>query len=149
MSTNSTIAFQNEDNTVSVVYCHWDSYVKGGVGEMLFKHYQDPDKIQKLIAGGSISSLSENIDIPKGVSHSFQSPNDYITVFYHRDRGEELSITKYLHMDSYLMDNDWLEYNYLYAEHDDINGVRTTGWVVMKPGTKNLYIPLKEWFTKK
>jgi hypothetical protein len=149
MSTNSTIAFQNEDNSVSVVYCHWDSYIEGGVGQMLFENYQDPEKIERLMAGGSISILAENVNIPEGVNHSFEKPDDSTTVFYHRDRGEELVIKKFLDMDSYIMNNDWLEYNYLYAEHDDINDNRnrTTGWVIIKPGTE-LYIPVKEWFTK-
>ena len=40
MSTRSTIAAVMNDGSVMKVYAHYDGYVKGGVGEALFKHYK-------------------------------------------------------------------------------------------------------------
>lgn len=90
MSTNSIIGYvedlKKKDVKFNCIYCHWDGYIENGVGEMLFEHYQDPEKIKKLIALGDISCLGEEID-PKG-EHSFDNPEKGVTIAYHRDRNE-------------------------------------------------------------
>lgn len=88
MATRSRIAIENEDGTVSSVYSHWDGYPSHN-GRILFTHYQDRAKLQKLIDLGSLSSLHEEVDIPEGVDHSFDNQVRGITVFYGRDRGEK------------------------------------------------------------
>lgn len=89
MSTNSRIAIENESGTVTSIYCHWDGYPEY-VGKMLHEHYNDKEKVKKLIDLGSISSLSENVHAPEGVKHDFENPAHGVTVAYHRDRGETL-----------------------------------------------------------
>jgi hypothetical protein len=68
------------------VYCHWDGYLEYN-GKMLLENY-DSSKANFLVALGDISTLRKGIEIPEGVEHSFDKPNDDITVFYGRDRGE-------------------------------------------------------------
>ena len=115
MSTRSNIAIELEDGTVKSIYCHFDGYV-GYVGQTLFEHYQDRKKVEKLIELGSISSLYPEVDIPNGSKHSFEKPEDGITVAYHRDRGEE----KHIEIDKSAKDffkdiNGMIEYGYLFT----------------------------------
>jgi hypothetical protein len=74
------------DNCKSV-YCHWDGYLDYN-GDILQKHY-DSSQANHIVALGDISSLRKNFEIPEGVEHSFEKPQDDITVFYGRDRGEK------------------------------------------------------------
>lgn len=77
MATRSRIGILDEGNmTVQSIYCHWDGYLKGGVGEVLFEHWRTEDRVRRLIRFGEISSLTpETIksydDAPESVpSHS-------------------------------------------------------------------------------
>jgi hypothetical protein len=73
MATRSRIAIENQDGTVTSIYCHFDGYLDG-VGKKLFNHY-DREKTEKLMELGDISALGESI---------------LWTIAYHRDRGEDL-----------------------------------------------------------
>jgi hypothetical protein len=79
MSTRSRIAIENQDGTVTSIYCHWDGYTSG-VGKMLEKWYTTQAKVEALIELGDISSLD-------------MTPTS--TVAYARDRGEDLNQTNY------------------------------------------------------
>lgn len=85
MGTRSRIGVMHGDVCKSV-YCHWDGYLEYN-GKMLLENY-DSSKANFLVALGDISSLRKGIEIPEGVEHSFDKPNDDITIFYGRDRGE-------------------------------------------------------------
>lgn len=87
MSTRSRIAIKNADGSIKSIYCHWDGYLCG-VGETLLENYKDENKIKELIALGDISSLSENINPPSGVKHTFDHSYPGVVIAYHRDRGE-------------------------------------------------------------
>jgi hypothetical protein len=89
MSTNSRIAIQNPDLTVSSVYCHWDGYPEWN-GQMLKNHYSDRAKLESLIGLGDLSYIAESVAPAPGQEHSFERPADGVTVAYHRDRGEAL-----------------------------------------------------------
>jgi hypothetical protein len=91
MSTRSAI-IAKRDNGYAGIYCHFDGYIEGGVGETLHRHYQDPAKIAALIDLGDISQLGERVT-PAGTNpglppHSYASPEPGTTVAYGRDRGE-------------------------------------------------------------
>jgi uncharacterized protein YjhX (UPF0386 family) len=88
MATHAFIGIRDKDGEIWAVYCHRDGYIHGGVGETLFKHYQDKTKIRELLDGGDISDLSPRIDAPEG--HSFLCPAEDCTVFYIRDRKEDV-----------------------------------------------------------
>lgn len=93
MATRSLICKQSEDKTITGIYCHWDGY-PDGVGETLKEHYVDPNKIDKLLELGSISSLAPEI----GDKHSFNKPTSGWVVAYHRDRGEDFEDCHYVDM---------------------------------------------------
>lgn len=113
MSTNSTVTVKTSDNKYHTIYGHWDGYPEH-VGRILKTAYTNQEKIEKLISLGSFSSLGENIDQPDG--HSFDTPAEGFTVFYHRDRGEDwegVSPSVYESFEE-AMRQRGLEYNYLW-----------------------------------
>ena len=85
MGTRSRVGVMHGDKCKSI-YIHWDGYLSG-VGATLLEHY-DSAKANHLVALGDVSSLRQNIEIPDGVEHSFESPAEGITTFYGRDRKE-------------------------------------------------------------
>ena len=61
MATRGTIAVQNADNTVSVVYSHWDNYLESN-GVILQKHWNTAILAAQLIDGVDIISLAETFE---------------------------------------------------------------------------------------
>ena len=121
MATRSNIAMKTKDGKIVSVYCHWDGYVANN-GRILLENYADISKIEALVALGSISSLGEQI----GEKQDFMDRDiqkDEWTLFYSRDRGEELSIQEYADIPSWIADME--EYAYLW------NG---TEWLVNDHG---------------
>ena len=115
MATRSTIALEFADGTVQQIYCHWDGYLEHN-GQILQEHYLDPFKVQKLIELGSVSSLAPSIDKPAG--HSFDKSVDGYTVFYARDRGEDLHVSKFKDYADYRKNAQFEEYNYILRQVD-------------------------------
>ena len=114
MATRSNIAMKTQDGKIVSVYCHWDGYVANN-GKILLENYTDIDKIEALVALGSISSLGEQI----GEQQDFDdrsTQKDEWTLFYSRDRGEQLSIQEYDDIPSWI--NDMEEYAYLWNGQD-------------------------------
>ena len=95
MSTKSTIGIKRLDGSEDVIYCHWDGYISHN-GVYLQLYYDTPEKIEKLLKLGNISSLQETID----KSHA-----------YHRDGGEKWADGKGYGKQ---------EYNYVFDEHDGL-----------------------------
>lgn len=57
MSTHSYICMEVGDS-IKAIYCHFDGYLDG-VGETLKGHYQEREKIAKLLSLGDISGLCD------------------------------------------------------------------------------------------
>lgn len=70
------------------VYCHWNGDLSNN-GLILLEHYTDAKKVKALIGLGSMSVLGEKLLPEEDKPHSFETPQDGVCVFYHRDRGEE------------------------------------------------------------
>ena len=131
MSTRSTIAILKKDGSVSSIYCHSDGYLSFN-GMLLEQHYQDAEKVNKLINLGQISSLGEEVDIPNGVKHSFDKRATGITTFYGRDRGEkEVDAVNYKSFEDYASNGDFQEYDYVFDE-------TKKNWFLLKPSTGKL-----------
>lgn len=116
MSTRSNIAIKRKNGTVESVYCHWDGYLSHN-GKILLKYYQDTDKINKLIDLGDISSLNKEVEPTK--EHTYDNPQEGVTVAYKRDRGEDnadkrvwKSLKEYLEN----VETLFIEYIYVYDE---------------------------------
>ena len=88
MATRSWIC-KTYGEPVKYIYCHWDGY-PNGVGKTLREHYDDKDLVDKLLALGDISSLREKLEPDKDKPHTWENPQEDVTVAYHRDRGERM-----------------------------------------------------------
>lgn len=97
MGTRSTIALERADGTIIQVYCHWDGYLSG-VGAELYNHYNTPEKLEELLLLGDMSTLAKDLEN---------------TIFYHRDRGEDMDLQSFQHYDEFRVYGDSQEYNYL------------------------------------
>ena len=89
MATRSNIAYKTPEGKIRSVYCHWDGYPAHN-GEMLVRYYQQARKIAQLVELGQISSLDQDVFPTPNSGHSFDSPEEGVTVFYGRDRGETM-----------------------------------------------------------
>jgi len=127
MSTNSTIAVQHKDGSVSQVYCHWDGYVSWN-GKMLLEHYNSLLAAEKLVALGDISSL--NRSIAGGVGHTFNDPIKGETVFYGRDRNDpNTAPSVFATLSDYYSKFDGQEYNYLFRNGEwEVHSYNSDGW---------------------
>ena len=126
MATRSNIAYRNTEGKIISVYSHWDGYPEHN-GELLRRFYNTQDKVEALVALGSISSLGQ--DIGKQVDFDNRDTHtDTGTIAYHRDRGEELSIAEYDDIPSWIADME--EYAYLWngsewLVNDHMEGAKT------------------------
>jgi hypothetical protein len=84
MATRSSI-HSFDGTTLTSVYCHWDGYPSHHA-PILLEHINTPEKVSELLSNGNISSLGTNITTDK--PHTFDNPQDDVTIFYGRDRGE-------------------------------------------------------------
>jgi hypothetical protein len=117
MATRSRIGIENEDGTVSSVYCHWDGYPSHN-GDLLVKHYSDRENVEALISLGSISSLRKNLVNTSG-THSFESPQEDVTIAYHRDRGEALQEARIDESIEAYAKSDYEEYGYVFTRDNE------------------------------
>ena len=119
MATRSNIAYRTPDGRIVSIYCHWDGYPENN-GKILAEHYTDSIKIAELVGLGGISSLRPEI----GEKHPFSKfeckEDEYdgaayenMTTFYARDRGEELVVSVYNDIPSWI--DDMEEYAYLWT----------------------------------
>ena len=119
MSTNSTIAYKCPDTgTISMIRVHWDGYLSG-VGQTLFTHYIDLNKIKELIALGSLSSVHECVSATsEDLTHSYETPTKGVTVAYTRDRGDKQQLDSvYVNFAEYLSCSHLEEFNYLFMDN--------------------------------
>lgn len=128
MGTRSRIGIENEDGTITSIYCHWDGYVFNN-GAMLYHYYDNVDKINQLMELGDLSSLGPEI----GEKHDWNSDNKEWCLSYGRDRGERNTEARI--STGY---NDFLriqeEYNYVFKPKENV-------WYVRKQ-QYNDYIPV-------
>lgn len=118
MSTRSEIGILNNDDTVTSIYCHWYGYPEYN-GKILSFYYEKEEKIRELIKNGDLSSLAENISPNEDFNHDFEKPQDYICVYYHRDRAEPWEHIKprtYSDVGEWVkqIKKGWQEYIYLF-----------------------------------
>jgi len=111
MATRSTIAVEQEDGTVKAVYCHFDGYLEG-VGAKLKAYYNTLERANALVALGSISCLREKLEGTE--NHTFDTPEENVTIAYHRDRGEKLTHYNSRSISHWTNSGNFEEYNYIF-----------------------------------
>jgi hypothetical protein len=110
MATRSNIAYKTAEGKIRSVYCHWDGYPEHN-GKILMDHYTDQAKIEALVALGSISSLGTELGEKQDFDDRSTQKDDW-TLAYHRDRGEQLVVSEYEDVPSWVADME--EYAYLW-----------------------------------
>jgi len=115
MGTSAFIGIEDPTtDRVKGVYCHWDGY-PSGVGHTLQENYTTREKIEALIALGSISALRPELgERHKLDNFELAEKNDWTTA-YHRDGEEELSSYDYDGL--YSIPNYSFAYAYVYTKH--------------------------------
>jgi hypothetical protein len=98
MATRSRIAIENQDGSVTSVYCHFDGYI-AGVGKTLFENY-NRETTEQLVALGDLSQLYESTES---------------SVAYARDRGEDLNKTIYIDVEELFEMNSRGGLDYVYC----------------------------------
>ena len=123
MGTRSAIGYKTPEGKIRAKYSHYDGY-PAFTGAMLEKHYQAARKIAQMVELGDQSYMDKEIFPMPGSGHSFATPEEGVTVFYGRDRGE--SNTEAVEFDTvqefveYYTDSG-CEYFYLHT---------SAGWIV-------------------
>ena len=122
MGTKSHIAIERENGAVESIRCQYDGYPAYN-GALLLQHYNTPDRVNALIGLGNITYLAEELE-PTGV-HSFEEPQEGVTLAYGRDRGaENTSATRYNSAQEYshiirnAAGTERVQYAYLYREQE-------------------------------
>lgn len=132
MGTRSTIAIQNEDGTVTGIYCHWDGYTSNN-GRILQENYTTEAAVRELIALGDLSSLGETV----GVKHDFDTRADGQCKAYGRDRNIKGAEAMTYASHAALIEGMGQEYDYLFTPG--------AGWTVRYfSGWDNAVQPLAE-----
>jgi hypothetical protein len=121
MATRNRIAIENQDGSVTSVYCHWDGHIKTN-GVILNNNYTTTDKVEELIALGDLSSLDKTIDR---------------TVAYHRDNKEDFNQTPFSDVEELFEDGFGSGVEYVYCFTKD--GI----WLVNEYGSNQVQV-LKE-----
>lgn len=61
MSTRSAICYRNAFGNIVTNYCHYDGYLENN-GVLLFKHYNNSNKVNRLIFGGENGNAISGIE---------------------------------------------------------------------------------------
>lgn len=123
MSTRSLIIRKNEEGKYESIYCHWDGYPTCN-GVILYNHYNNPERVKKLISLGDLSSLNVFIEPETRESymeheHTFDNPQPNTCVFYGRDRKEEsVGFKTFDTLGKALNQDCWQEYAYVYENNE-------------------------------
>jgi hypothetical protein len=118
MATRSRIAIENQDRTVTSIYCHWDGRI-GTNGERLSQNYTHNGLVSELIELGDISSLGETTED---------------TVAYTRDRGEDFKQTIFDDVPTLFLDGFESGVQYVYCFLKDGRWVVSDGGPVVDLG---------------
>jgi hypothetical protein len=130
MGTHSRIGKLLPNGKVKSIYCHYDGYLHGGVGEDLATHYLGEEKVDALLDLGNLSGIGKEIGEEQDFSN-FLSQNPDWCLAYGRDRGEKNQEATEVPLHEYETNLNW-EYIYLYKEgiwyFIDSNQHRYSGW---------------------
>ena len=133
MATRCRIGLMLEDGSVKHSYCHYDGYPEG-VGETLVQHYNTEDKVKELVSFGDMSYLASVVH-PEG-EHNFEKPEQGVTVFYNRDRGETDVDSVVTTMDEYLsvQYSSCIDYLYVFIGSNwwVYNNLKKNKWKLVK-----------------
>lgn len=98
MGHRAYVGYVTEDGRVRAIYVHWAT--PEPTIPVLLKHYHDFAKVRDLVILGGCSCIAEEVFPREGAPHSFDNPQDGVTTFYMRDRGDDPEGNTYKEYDS-------------------------------------------------
>jgi len=114
MATRSNIGMMLPDGQMKFVYCHYDGYTEG-VGATLLESYNTPELVSELLSFGDMSFLASEIYLSSD-THSFDTPERNVTVFYNRDRGESENDARFATIEEWHKEHSsCIDYLYLFS----------------------------------
>lgn len=143
MSTKANISVQNLDDTISMVYCHFDGCISS-TGKILYDSYNSYELAQLVVSLGDISILKSKYYPDPKYPHTLSTSQPDVTIVYCRDRiGESKTEPRYfVDYEEYIrtIDSDynigWCEYNYLFKNGE---------WLV-KRRKSNSWVRVSDYF---
>ena len=87
MSTNSAIAVKTSTGQYKTIYCHNDGYFDYTY-PMLDTWYNTQERAEALVSFGDASFIAKRLSPSQGSGHSFDNPEEDVSIFYYRDRSE-------------------------------------------------------------
>jgi len=112
MATRSLIGKQNQDGSVTSIYCHFDGYPEHN-GVILQEHYSTPVSVGELLALGNLSVLAEQIG-GKQDFDNYATRNRNWCLAYGRDRGESNQHAQVSTREAFFSTDHGVDYLYLY-----------------------------------
>lgn len=91
MSTSSYIAVKTERGPYKAIYCHHDGYFSY-MYPTLDTWYNSQERAEALVNLGDASFITKRLTPSQGSGHCFDHPEEDVSIFYHRDRGEEFNV---------------------------------------------------------
>jgi len=113
MATRSLIAKQNQDKTITTIYCHYDGYPSHN-GVILQEHYTTPFKVDQLLALGDLSILGKDL----GMKQDFNNKTPGYCLAYGRDRGENNTEARTCTHEAFFSTDHGVDYLYLYNNNE-------------------------------
>lgn len=98
MGHRAYVGYVTQDGKVRAIYVHWAT--PESTIPVLLKHYHDFAKVKDLVNLGGCSGILKEVFPREGASHSFDNPQDDVTRFYIRDRGDDPEDNSYKEYDS-------------------------------------------------
>jgi hypothetical protein len=125
MSTQCGVAIKTEEG-YKTIYVHSDGY-PDYMWPMLTENYNSEELAAKLVGLGDASYIDEKLE-PTEDFHKFGTPEPRVSMFYHRDRGEDWEDVKPVCYSKKLLFNQFY-YSYIWEDG---------GWNFYKGGRKTI-----------
>jgi hypothetical protein len=135
MSTHAMIGVLHGDKC-KAVYSHSDGYL-AYTGRMLLDHYSDSPKVNHLVSLGDISMLKRAV-IPTGTTHTFDTPETGVTVFYGRDRSDQETEFQVYDSDTELFECGAVDFYYVMKDGVWYFSNGYHGWMTLKDALRTV-----------
>ena len=84
MGTRSLIAKQIGPDAYRTIFCKIEGHLETQ-GEILLQYYNTPEQVDKLLDLGDLYTLCPKMEPDPGLPHSYENPQDGVTIAYKRD----------------------------------------------------------------
>ncbi len=127
MSDQAAIGYEDEDGRVRAVYCHGSGEI-AEAGQILHKCHNSIKAAKKIVSKGNLSRLGKHLNPGPG-EHSFDRPQQDVSVFYWRDRQEPKEMLEITTCVEDYRDLTLHQYVYLYTNDKWYVSINQQGFV--------------------